>query len=94
MLNWRVAVENRIEVRKLLLAAEKVRQHGEQKSGRYFYSGLTLEMSFDGYTFVLSTPKASISVFFHNKFQANYRNNIELEELYDLACKIAKTDAA
>ncbi|WP_369820667.1 DUF3081 family protein [Oleiphilus sp. HI0125] len=51
-------------------------------------------MSFDGYTFVLSTPKASISVFFHNKFQANYRNNIELEELYDLACKIAKTDAA
>jgi hypothetical protein len=85
-------VEKHIEAKVLLLAAEKIRQHGEKQDENYVLDHVQLHMSYDGYTITLKDQKVSITVFFHNKIKSDYRNMADLESFYQRVIRISELD--
>ncbi|MFT5717515.1 MAG: hypothetical protein ACI9T7_001707 [Oleiphilaceae bacterium] len=83
-------MEKHIEPRVLLLAAEKIRQHGEKQEDFYVLDHVQLEMSYDGYTITLKDQKVAITVFFHNKIKSDYRNMSDLEVFYQRVMRISE----
>jgi hypothetical protein len=75
-------LEKTIEAKVLLLAAEKIRQHGRKQGDYYTIDEVQLELSYDGYTVTLKDSKVAITVYFHNKIKADYRHMNDLEDFY------------
>lgn len=83
-------MEKHIEPKVLLLAAEKIRQHGEKQGEYYALDYVQLEMSYDGYTITLKDQKVAITVFFHNKIKSDYRSMSDLEGFYKRVMRISE----
>ena len=85
----RPTLENTIEPKVVLLAAEKIRTLGIARDGKYVYRQISLEISYDGYTVTLSNPTVSLSLFFHNKVKATYKRMSDLESFYQSLKNVA-----
>ena len=85
-------MEKHIESKVLLLAAEKIRQHGEKQGNNYVLDHVQLEMSYDEYTIILKDQKVAITVFFHHKIKSDYRNMGDLEIFYQRVIRISGRD--
>jgi len=84
-------LEKTIEAKVLLLAAEKIRQHGLKQGDYYTIDQVQLELSYDGYTVTLKDSKVAITVYFHNKIKADYRHMNELEGFYKRVVRISQS---
>ncbi|MFD2229067.1 DUF3081 family protein [Alkalimarinus sediminis] len=85
-------MEHHIEPQVVLLAAEKIREVGEAREGRHYYQQLALEISYDGYTIVISDPKVTLTLFFHNKVKVDYRQSQDLDDFYRRLIQLAKDE--
>lgn len=85
-------MEQHIEPQVILLAAERVREKGELKDGKHYYQQIVLEISYDGYTIILSDSKVTLTLFFHNKVKADYRYTQDLDDFYKRLNRLAKNE--
>jgi hypothetical protein len=83
-------MEQPIEARVVLLAAEKIRQQGQLIDGKHVLHQVSLEIGFDDYSVVISDHKVSLSLFFHNKIKADYDRVQDLEDFYAKLRQLAK----
>ncbi len=86
-------MEQRIEPKILMLAAENIRKHGTRHDGSYTYQQISMELSYDGYTVILKDHKVTLTLFFHNKVKVDYRRVGDLEDFYERLKKLAKSDS-
>ncbi len=66
--------DSKLTARELLLAFERIKEHGKQKDGEYHYHGLSANLGHDGYTLTLANNEVSATVQFHNTLQINSPN--------------------
>lgn len=83
--------EQKIDVKQALRVFDIITQHGEKSEQGWRYRGLTASTDFDGYTVFLSSPKVELTIFFHNKFTADYRNQRDLDDFIQLLEKIDRS---
>jgi hypothetical protein len=81
--------EKRVDTHLVLKAFEIIRTQGQRESGEYGYEGFTASTDFDGYTIFIRDHQASITVFFHNKYEVKFEKaehlDAFLKRLYALA---------
>ncbi len=85
-------MEQHIEPQVVLLAAEQIRQKGIAKEGKHHYQQIVLEISYDGYTIIVSDPKVTLTLFFHNKVKVDYRHSRDLDDFYQRLSRLAKNE--
>ena len=85
-------MEQHIEARVVLQAADKIRQHGEKREWDYLLEGISLMVSPDEYTIELRSPKVSLYLYFHNKFKVEANKQSDLEDFYKLLERLAESD--
>jgi hypothetical protein len=76
----------------ILLAAERVREKGVARDGKHHYQQIALEISYDGYTIIISDPKVTLTLFFHNKVKADYRHAQDLDDFYQRLSRLANNE--
>lgn len=86
-------MEQHIDAKIVLLAADKVRSKGISKEGKFTYQQVSLELSHDEYTIVLSDAKVTMHFFFHNTMKADYQRAQDLEAFYQKLTQIAESAA-
>ena len=74
-----VAIESKIDVKKALRVFEKVVSQGKRYGDEYQLNGISALSDFDGYTIVLRTASASLTIQFHSKFSFEYSNLREMQ---------------
>ncbi|MBB5210631.1 DUF3081 family protein [Microbulbifer hydrolyticus] len=84
-------LEQKIDVKQALRVFDKITKHGEKTDEGWRYRGLTASTDFDGYTVFLNSPKVELTIFFHNKFTVDYRNQVDLDEFIELLGKIDRS---
>ena len=83
-------MEQHIEPQVVLLAAELIRQKGVTREGKHHYQQFSLEISYDGYTIIVSDPRVTLTLFFHNKVKVDYLHSRDLEDFYQRLGRLAK----
>ena len=84
-------LEQHIEPKVVMLAAECIRQKGSMEGGKLIYQQISLELSYDGYTIMLIDHKVKLTLFFHNKMKIECAQNRDLESFYEKLKNIART---
>lgn len=84
-------MEQHIEPRVVLLAAEKIHQQGIAQDGKHVFQQMAMEVAHDGYTVTVSDPKVKLSILFHNRVLADYQRIQDLESFYQKLCKLAES---
>ncbi|WP_250462375.1 DUF3081 family protein [Microbulbifer litoralis] len=83
--------EHKIDVKQALRVFDKVTSKGEKREDGWHYRGLTATTDFDGYTVLLSSPKVTLTIFFHNKFTVDYAKAHDLQEFVELLDKLDRS---
>lgn len=81
-------MDRRVNVRQALRVFNTVLEKGTNDNGRWRYRGLTAEPSYDGYTVTLSDQHVTLNVYFHNKYQLDFKSTAELDQFLDLLAVI------
>lgn len=76
----------------LLLAAEIIRERGQQVDGGYVLDQVKLMISHDGYTVSLSNQLVTLHLYFHNKIGIECQKAKDVDDFYDRLVKISKMD--
>ncbi|QDE32494.1 MULTISPECIES: DUF3081 family protein [Shewanella] len=82
-------MKNEIDIHRALKVFNKITQYGEKRAIEsdddghldhdYWLCGMSAQTDHDGYTISLSDAQASLTVFFHNKYQFEYPTNDALD---------------
>ena len=85
-----MSLKDKIDVRLVLRAVARILEKGAQTELGAIYRGVTVVSDFDGYNITVSSRDASITVMFHNTFNAQYRSAVQMTQLYDELKLIAR----
>ena len=72
-------MEKHFDIGKALRVYDKVVSNGIKKQEKYEYLGLSAWSAVDGYTVQLSDESVTLSIYFHNKYEFDYKNSKQLE---------------
>ena len=71
-------MEEHLDINQALRVYDKVVSKGNKDQDKYRYQDLTAWSDFDGYTVQLSDGAVTLSIYFHNKFEFEYKNAKQL----------------
>lgn len=74
--------ERPVSTHLLLNVAGIIRADGVATEQGYQLGGVTLVMSYDGYTFVLKNNRVSLTLHFHNTYDIDAPDNDSLDQFY------------
>ncbi|TCI02369.1 DUF3081 domain-containing protein [Corallincola luteus] len=79
-----VKVRNELDIHQCLRVFDKVRRHGVKTESGHHFQGLTASSDFDGYTAFLSSNDVTLTLFFHNKYDLEYRQHGDVDAFVKL----------
>lgn len=79
-----------IDIRQALRVFQIIAEQGEQRGNRHYFKGIYATSGFDGYDVELTDEKVTLSIYFHSRFDLDYKNQLDKEAFLE---KIAKIDA-
>lgn len=79
-----------IDIRQALRVFQIIADKGEQRGNRHYFKGIYATSGFDGYDVELTDEKVTLSIYFHSRFDLDYKNQLDKEAFLE---KIAKIDA-
>ncbi|MBC3767630.1 DUF3081 family protein [Neptunicella marina] len=83
-------MQNELDTKQALKVFNLVCEKGEKRDEHYFYQGLEAWHDFDGYTCYLKFNQATLTLYFHGKYNLDYADNGELESLFKKIANVAK----
>ncbi|GAA5317301.1 MAG: hypothetical protein AseanaTS_25060 [Candidatus Pelagadaptatus aseana] len=75
-------MDEHLQARVLMLAAETIREKGLSRDGRYIFDQVSLLISHDGYTISLSDSQVTLHLYFHNKIAVECKHQRDVETFY------------
>lgn len=79
-----------IDIRQALRVFQIIAEQGEQRGNRHYFKGIYATSGFDGYDVELTDEKVTLSIYFHSRFDLDYKNQLDKEAFLE---KLAKIDA-
>lgn len=79
-----------IDIRQALRVFQIIADKGEQRGNRHYFKGIYAMSGFDGYDVELTDEKVTLNIYFHSRFDLDYKNQIDKEAFFE---KINKIDA-
>ncbi|MHC9509948.1 DUF3081 family protein [Kangiella sp. M94] len=79
-----------IDIRQALRVFQIIAEQGEQRGNRHYFKGIYATSGFDGYDVELTDEKVTLSIYFHSRFDLDYKNQLDKDAFFE---KIAKIDA-
>ena len=73
-------MEKRFDINQALRVYDKVVSNGIKRHEKYHYQGICAWSAVDGYTVQLSDEKVTLSLYFHSKYEFDYKNSRQLNE--------------
>ena len=67
-----------------------IREHGKKVGEAHRLNGINAASDFDGYTVELWDENVRLTIFFHNKYDVEYKRALELDAFYEKLNAIAK----
>ena len=80
-----------LDVTTALDAFEKIRENGEKVGEWWILGDVRAKPSFDGYTVYMADDNGQLSIFFHNKFAADFESTNDYENFLRKLDKIECT---
>ena len=85
-----MAMEKRFDINQALRVFDKIVSNGIKNQDKYTYKNLSAWNAIDGYTVQLSDESVTLSIYFHSKYEFDYKNS---KQLADFIKKLARVDA-
>ena len=82
--------KNLISSHQVLRVFNLVTTHGERTDSGYVYEGLHASTDFEGYTIILSNNKVTYTLFFHNKYRAEYQHSRDWDDFLKQLTEVEK----
>lgn len=79
-----------IDIRQALRVFQVIAEKGEQRGNRHYFKGIYATSGFDGYDIELTDEKVTLNIYFHSKFDLDYKNQIDRDSFFE---KLSKIDA-
>ncbi|HEY9031967.1 MAG TPA: DUF3081 family protein [Kangiella sp.] len=79
-----------IDIRQALRVFQIIAEQGEQRGNRHYFKGIYATSGFDGYDVELTDEKVTLSIYFHSRFDLDYKNQLDKEAFLE---KLAKIDS-
>ena len=76
-------MENELDIHQALKVFHKIVKMGEKHGDGHTLLGVTALSDFDGYTIILQDNNASLTIYFHNKYQIESTNKLAKATKYD-----------
>ena len=72
-------MEKRFDINQALRVYDKIVSNGVKEQDKYLFKGITAYNDFDGYTVQLSDGNVTLSLYFHSKYEFDYKNPKQLD---------------
>ncbi|MCW8856424.1 MAG: DUF3081 domain-containing protein [Kangiella sp.] len=79
-----------IDIRQALRVFQIIVENGQQRGNRHYFKGIYATSGFDGYDVELTDEKVTLSIYFHSRFDLDYKNQLDNEAFFE---KLSKIDA-
>ena len=83
-------MENELDIHQALKVFHKIVKMGEKHGDGHTLLGVTALSDFDGYTIILQDNNASLTIYFHNKYQIESTNKLAEKDFFDKLKKIER----
>jgi hypothetical protein len=67
-------MKNQLDISFILSVFDKIKKKGKKWNNSYMLEGIEAGMGYDEYTIFLANSQVTLQVFFHNKYQIDYKN--------------------
>ncbi len=76
-------MEHRFDVKNALKVMSVITEQGEQRPEGYVFDGITAREEYDGYTVSMTDGRVTLYIYFHNKYNFEFKRSEDLERFID-----------